>query len=203
MTKVKVCGIKSLEDALAAAEYGADALGFVFYSKSPRYIEPEEAAAIIEKLPPFVTPVALFVNAHEESVKAVLKETGIEVLQFHGDETPDYVSSFSQRTIKALRIKDEQSINDMHKYDVNAILADAYSPDAYGGTGKTFNWDILSCLESSERIILAGGLGPENVAEAIRKVSPYAVDVSSGVEASPGVKDHDKLRRFIEEAKSR
>lgn len=203
MTKVKVCGIRSLEDALAAAEYGADALGFVFYGKSPRYIEPEEAAAIIEKLPPFVTPVALFVNAHEDSVRAVIRVTGIEVIQFHGDERPDYVSSFSQRTIKALRIKDEQSIADMHSYDVNAILADAYSPDAYGGTGKTFNWDLLSGIQASERIILAGGLGPENVAEAIRKVSPYAVDVSSGVEASPGVKDHDKLRRFIEEAKSR
>lgn len=202
MTKIKVCGIKSLKDALSAAEYGADALGFVFYGKSPRYIEPADAAAIIKKLPPFVTPVALFVNAHEDSVMAVLDETGIEVLQFHGDETPDYVSSFSQRTIKALRIKDEKSLSYIHNYDVNAILADAYSPDAYGGTGQTFNWKLLSSLQSSERIILAGGLGPENVAEAIRKVRPYAVDVSSGVEASPGVKDHDKLRRFIEEVRS-
>jgi phosphoribosylanthranilate isomerase len=202
MIKVKICGIKSLKDAIAAAEYGADALGFVFYGKSPRFIEARDAAAIIRKLPPFITPVALFVNAHEDSVKAVLAETGIEVLQFHGDETPDYASSFSHRTIKALRIKDEQSIGDMHKYDVNAILADAYSPDAYGGTGNTFNWDLLSGIESSERIILAGGLGPENVAEAIKTVRPYAVDVSSGVEVSPGVKDHGKLRRFIEEAKS-
>ena len=202
MIKVKICGIRSLKDAMAAAEYGADALGFVFYGKSPRFIEARDAAAIIRKLPPFITPVALFVNAHEDSVKAVLAETGIEVLQFHGDETPDYASSFSQRTIKALRIKDEQSIGDMHSYDVNAILADAYSPDAYGGTGNTFNWDLLSGIESSERIILAGGLGPENVAEAIRKVRPYAVDVSSGVEASPGVKDHGKLRRFIAEAKA-
>jgi len=202
MTRVKVCGIRSLEDALAAAEYGADALGFVFYGKSPRFIEAAEAAAIIRKLPPFITPVALFVNAHEDSVNAVLDETGIDVVQFHGDETPDYVSLFSRRTIKALRIKDERSISDMHKYDVNAILADAYCPDAYGGTGETFNWDILAGLKSCDRIILAGGLGPENVADAIRKVRPYAVDVSSGVEASPGVKDHARLRRFITEAKS-
>jgi len=202
MTKVKICGIRSLKDALAAAEYGADALGFVFYGKSPRYIEAAEAAVIIRKLPPFVTPVALFVNAGEESVRAVLDETGIGVVQFHGDETPEYVSSFSQRTIKAMRIRNEQSISDMHSYDANAILADAYCPDAYGGTGKTFNWDLLSGIQSSERIILAGGLGPENVAEAITRVRPYAVDVSSGVEVSPGVKDHGRLRRFITEAKA-
>ena len=202
MIRVKVCGITRLEDALAAAEYGADAVGFVFYKKSPRFIAPEAAAQIVKKLPPFITPVALFVNEEEVQARAILHSTCISVIQFHGDETPAYVSSFSQRTIKAIRIENEASLNAAHTYDVNAFLLDAYSPDLYGGTGATFDWDLLKEGNFSERIILAGGLNPDNVAEAVEKVMPYGVDVSSGVEISPGIKDHQKMKTFIEIAKA-
>lgn len=203
MTKVKICGITRLEDALAAAEYGADALGFVFYKASPRYIDPKDAARIVKKLPPFVTPVALFVNEKEETVMAVLRTTGIAVIQFHGDETPAYVSSYGQRVIKAIRVVSEASLNAVHDYDVNAFLMDAYSPDLFGGTGAVFNWDLLKERNLSERVILAGGLTPDNVAAAVAGVIPYGVDVSSGVEISPGIKDHLRMRAFIENAKKK
>ena len=201
MTKVKICGIRRLEDAIVAADSGADALGFVFFRKSPRYIEPEAAAAIINKLPPFVTPVALFVNEEKSKIWDVLNTTGINVLQFHGDETPGFAASFEQRVVKAIRVKDAGSIETASGFDVNAFLLDAWSPDLYGGTGKKFDWDMLRQAESMKRFILAGGLTPENVALAVNMVKPYGVDVSSGVESAPGVKDHGKVKRFIENAK--
>ncbi len=201
MLKVKICGITRLEDAINAAESGADALGFVFYRKSPRYIEPDAAASIINKLPPFVTPVALFVNESKNKVWDVLNTTGINVLQFHGDEMPDYVSSFEQRVIKAIRVKDEASLQAASDFDVNAFLLDAWSPDLYGGTGKKFDWEVMRQAGTMKRFILAGGLTPENVALAVGMIKPYGVDVSSGVESSPGVKDHEKVRRFIESLK--
>ena len=202
MTKVKICGITNLEDALAACDHGADALGFVFSRKSPRYIEPEKTAEIIDALPPFVTPVALFVNEPESKVWDVLNVTGINVVQFHGEESPDYVSSFGMRIIKAIRVKNEESLNAATRYDTSAILLDAWSPEAYGGTGKRFDWDILRKISIGSRIILAGGLNPENAAYAVKLVKPYGVDVSSGVEISPGKKDHAKIKAFISNVKS-
>lgn len=197
MVRVKICGITRLDDALAASEYGADAIGFVFYGKSPRYIEPYAARDIVGKIPPFITPVALFVNETEAKVREILNITGINVIQFHGDEQPDYVRLFNQRVIKAFRIADDSSLEGVHEYDVNALLFDAFRADTYGGTGRTFNWELIKGKRFDEKVIIAGGLTPENVSEAIMKVRPYGVDVSSGVEVSPGVKDHKKMREFI------
>ena len=200
--KVKICGITRLEDALAVAEYGADAIGFVFYKKSPRYIEPELAAEIVKRLPPFITPVALFVNESEETVRDILYLTGISVVQFHGDETPEYVSLFPQRVIKAIRVKDESTLAPLTGYDVSAFLLDSYSPDAYGGTGKKFDWEVINETDSVNRIILAGGLNADNVAYAVRLVRPYGIDASSGLESSLGIKDHKKVKDFISAAKA-
>ena len=199
--KVKICGITRLEDALAAAEYGADALGFVFYRKSPRYIEPELAAEIIKQLPPFVTPVALFVNEPEESVRDILHLTGINVVQFHGGESPEYVSLFPYRVIKAIRVKDESTLKPLAGYEVSAFLLDSYSPDAYGGTGKRFDWEVIK-ETGSVRIILAGGLNADNVAYAVKLVRPYGIDASSGLESALGIKDHKKVKAFIDAARA-
>ena len=200
--KVKVCGITRLEDALAVAGYGADAIGFVFYKKSPRYIEPELAAEIVKRLPPFITPVALFVNESEETVRDILHLAGINVVQFHGDETPEYVSLFPQRVIKAIRVKDESTLAPLAGYDVSAFLLDAYSPDAYGGTGKKFDWNVIKEIGSVNRIILAGGLNADNVAYAVKLVRPYGIDASSGLESSLGIKDHKKVKDFISAARA-
>ena len=201
MLKVKICGITNLEDALVAAEAGAHALGFVFFRKSPRYVEPEVAAEIINKLPPFVTPVGLFVNEAESKVWDTLNMTGINVIQFHGDESPEYTDSFHMRVIKAIRVKNVESLNAVADYKCSSILLDAWSPDAYGGTGKKFDWDILRRMGLDKRVVLAGGLNAENVADAANLIRPYAVDVSSGVEVSPGIKDHKKIRLFINNLK--
>jgi len=198
MAKIKICGITRLEDALAAAEFGAHALGFVFFRKSPRYIEPDKAAEIINKLPPFITPVGLFVNEAKSKVWDILNATGINVVQFHGDEAPDYTDAFQMRVIKAIRVKNEESLGAVKDYGCSSILLDAWSPEAYGGTGKKFDWSILRRIGIDKRIVLAGGLSPENVSYAVNLIRPYGVDVSSGVEVSPGIKDHEKIRRFIE-----
>ena len=201
MTKVKICGITNKDDALAAAEFGADALGFVFYPKSPRYIEPERAREIIEELPPFVTSVGVFVNEWKEKVEEIIEVSGIGAVQLHGEESPAYCASFRNvKVIKAFRVSDEFDPERLHDYTVDACLLDAYSKDAYGGTGETFSWEIARRASAYGRIILAGGLTPENVAQAIREAKPYAVDVSSGVERSPGVKDQEKVRAFLARA---
>lgn len=200
--KVKICGITRLEDALAVAEYGADAIGFIFYKKSPRYIEPELAAEIVKRLPPFINPVALFVNESEERVRDILHLTGINIVQFHGDETPEYVSLFPQRVIKAIRVKDESTLASLTAYEASAFLLDSYSPDAYGGTGKKFDWNAINETGSVNRIILAGGLNADNVAYAVKLVRPYGIDASSGLESSLGIKDHKKVKDFISAARA-
>ena len=182
-------------------EAGADALGFVFYNKSPRNISPEQAAALIRRLPPFVQTVGLFVNEELAVVNGIADRCGLDIVQLHGDETPEYCSGVRRRLIKAFRVKDETCLDLIDDYDVAACLLDAWSPSAYGGTGKTFNWEIAAAAAASKRIILAGGLTPGNVAAAVRAVRPYAVDVSSGVEAAPGRKDHKILQQFIEAAR--
>lgn len=201
MVKVKICGITSLEDAMMAVEAGADALGFVFYEKSPRFINPLTAANIIAKLPPFVLTVGLFVNEELEKINWTADYCGLDLIQLHGDEGPDECMEVSRRVIKAFRIKDIVSIEPMKKYQVSGFLLDAWCPDTYGGTGMTFNWEMAAAARQYGRIILAGGLTPANVAEAVRLVQPYAVDVSSGVESAPGRKDLEKVREFIRLAK--
>jgi phosphoribosylanthranilate isomerase len=201
MIKVKICGITSLEDAMAAIDAGADALGFVFFHKSPRHIFPEQAAAIIRHLPPFVQTVGLFVNETPEMVNATADQCGLDLAQLHGDESPGYCDKIRRRVIKAFRVKNITSLDPIKDYRVSACLLDTWSPAAHGGTGRTFNWEFAACAAHSGCIILAGGLTPDNVAEAIRQVRPYGVDVSSGVESSPGHKDPDKIREFIRKAK--
>ena len=204
MVKVKICGITSYEDARAAVEAGADALGFVFYDKSPRFINPVRAAGIISKLPPFIQTVGLFVNEETEQVNWTADYCGIDVVQLHGDETPEDCLELKRRVIKAFRIQKIISIDPLEKYQdyqVSGYLLDAWSPDAYGGTGRTFNWELARAAKQYGPVILAGGLTPDNVAEAIRVVKPYGVDVSSGVEAAPGKKDAEMVREFIRAAK--
>lgn len=201
MTRVKVCGITNSEDALCAVRLGAMALGFVFYQKSPRFISPEEAGEVIRQIPPFVTKVGVFVNAEEDYLKEARDVAGFDVYQFHGDETPEFCAAFAENYIKAVRVKNAESLDAVELYDTDAFLFDTYSPDAYGGTGENFSWDVLSRRKLEDKfVILSGGLNSDNVRDAIRAVNPYAVDVSSGVESSPGIKDHLKLKRFMEAA---
>ncbi len=180
-----------------AVEAGADALGFVFFQGSPRCISPEKAAAIIRSLPPFVQTVGLFVNEKPATVNLVADQCGLDLVQLHGEESPDYCAVVKRRIIKAFRVRDASSLDDMPDYRVAGCLLDAWSPAAHGGTGTTFNWDIAARAAASHPIILAGGLTPENVAEAVATVKPYAVDVSSGVESAPGIKDAGLVRAFI------
>ncbi|HIE28131.1 TPA: phosphoribosylanthranilate isomerase [Candidatus Poribacteria bacterium] len=201
MTKVKICGMTNLDDALAAVEFGADALGFVFVPNTPRYIEPAKAAGIIARLPLFVMAVGLFVNASEEHIKQVADQCKLNILQLHGQEPPDFCLRFNRKVIKAFRVKDRGSLTALPKYTVSAYLLDTYVKSAMGGTGVTFDWRLASDAKRYGPVILAGGLNPENVAKAIQQVRPYGVDVSSGVEAKPGKKDHSKLKDFIEAAK--
>ena len=196
-----MCGITNSEDAFYAVRLGATALGFVFYEKSPRFVTPSEAGKIIKQIPPFVTKVGVFVNAEADYLREARDIAGFDVYQFHGDETPEFCATFGEDYIKAVRVKDASSLDAVELYDTDAFLFDAYSPDAYGGTGENFSWDVLTRRKLGDKfVILSGGLTPENVRDAIRTVNPYAVDVSSGVESSPGIKDHLKLKRFMEAA---
>ena len=198
-----MCGITNLRDALFAAELGADALGFVFYEKSPRFVTFAEAGNIMDRLPPFVTGVGVFVNAGMDFLARAKEEAGFDLFQLHGDETPEFCSSLGERYIKAVRVRDAESVSEIGLYDTDCFLFDGWSPDAYGGSGTGFSWEILDAETLSGRfVILSGGLDCENVSRAVREVRPHAVDVSSGVEASPGIKDHSKLRRFMEAARN-
>lgn len=201
MVRVKICGITSLEDALMAVEAGADALGFVFHEQSPRHVTPEDAAGIIAGLPPFVQTVGLFVNRPLEFVNETAARCRLDLVQLHGDEPPEFCDAVERRVIKAFRVKDVTSLDPIKNYRVAAHLLDAYSPKAYGGTGLTFNWDIAAVAKEFGPVILAGGLTPDNVREAVEVVTPYAVDVSGGVESAPGKKDVAKVREFIRLAK--
>ena len=202
MTRVKICGITNLEDALAATDAGADALGFVFYRESPRHIFPEEAARIISLLPPFSQTVVLVVNEQPETVNESASLCSIDMVQLHGDEPPEQTSRLERRIIKAFRVRALTCLEPMKDFTAAAFLLDAFSPSFYGGTGKAFNWEIAAeAVKRNPHIILAGGLTPENVADAVRQVRPFAVDVSSGVESAPGKKDHAKVREFIRNAK--
>lgn len=200
--RVKICGITNLNDALASVDAGADALGFIFYNKSPRFITPEDARAVIERLPPIVTTVGVFVNETAVCISDVKSFTGIDIIQLHGDEMPQMCTAW-HRAIKAIRVSDSLDISELQKYRCSAFLLDTYTAGSYGGSGKTFNWDIAVEAKRYGMVILSGGLTPKNVQRAVRYVRPYAVDVSSGVESDvKGVKDHKKTRLFIERAKA-
>lgn len=200
--RVKICGITGLDDARAAVNAGADALGFVFYPPSPRYVSPSVAADIARSLPPFVTTVGLFVNETPEAVNGIMDETGLSVAQLHGDEDAAACAGIRKPVIKAVRVETEDDLSGMAEYSVAAFLLDARIEGFYGGTGKSFPHELASKAKTYGRIILAGGLTQDNVAEAVRQVRPYGVDVSTGVESSPGCKDHGKMEKFIREAKN-
>ena len=201
--KVKICGITNTDDAMAAVSFGADALGFVFFQGSPRYISPDAAAAIIRKLPSFVMTIGVFVDEKPDQIEMIIASTGVDVIQLHGDEPPE-MCAFSRRIIKAIRVKSLASLDPLVHYreKVSAFLLDTFSPDSFGGTGQKFNWDIATYAKQFGRIILSGGLTPDNIIEAVKQVEPYGVDVSSGVELKKGEKDHLKMRLFIERAKT-
>jgi phosphoribosylanthranilate isomerase len=198
-TRIKICGITSVEDALAAAQLGADAIGLVFYPPSPRYVEVEQAAEIAAALPPFVSTVGLFVNADEQTISEVVSRVRIDLIQFHGNECKDYCGLHQRPYLKAVRMSDEVDLDkQMTDYaQARALLLDTYKAGVPGGTGEQFNWDRVPA-HLADKIILAGGLTPENVKDAIAQVHPYAVDVSGGVESAPGKKDKEKMARFIE-----
>ncbi|MBR7889898.1 phosphoribosylanthranilate isomerase [Marinomonas sp. A79] len=201
--QVKICGITNLDDALMACRYGADALGFVFYSKSPRYVSPETANNIVAQLPPFITPVALFVDATHEEIVSVINGSARWMIQFHGNESEAECCSYQRPFMKALRMKqgdDIVALVDQYP-SASAILLDAYKPDVPGGTGEVFDWSLIP-KNLSKPLVLAGGLTPDNVKQAVKQVAPYAVDVSGGVELSKGLKSEPKVRAFIGGAKS-
>ncbi len=201
MIKVKICGLTNLEDALAAAEAGADAFGFVFYPKSPRCVKSKTVKEIIRQMPPYVTTVGVFANASADEILDVMDECGLDIAQLQGDEPPSVCERLGSKAIKAIRVKDHDSLASMKAYSVRAFVLDAFTPENFGGTGKRFDWDLALEAKQYGRIILAGGLTPENVREAIQKVRPYGVDVSSGVEHQIGKKDPEKVRQFIVKAK--
>ncbi|HUL60837.1 MAG TPA: phosphoribosylanthranilate isomerase [Anaeromyxobacteraceae bacterium] len=198
--QVKICGITRREDAEAAVRLGADALGFNFWPRSKRFVSPEAARAIVRALPPFVTAVGVFVDPSRDELLRAAEASGIAVVQLHGDEPPALCASIPLPVIKAIRVATPHDLAALASYEVSAFLLDSASP-GYGGSGQPFDWELAAEAAAEVRVILAGGLGPDNVAEAIRTVRPYAVDVASGVESSPGVKDPTLLERFIRAAR--
>jgi phosphoribosylanthranilate isomerase len=199
--KLKVCGLTSLEDARAAIDCGAEYLGFIFYPKSPRYIAPASARAIIDRAPGDIISVGVFVNEpRPEDVNEILRVSGARMAQLHGDESPAYCAGVgAERVIKALRVGDDFDERRVLDYPASAVLLDAFDAKLYGGTGRTTNWRIAREAARLTRVFLSGGLSPDNVVDAIRAVEPFAVDVNSGVESAPGRKDSSRLRRLKEE----
>ena len=202
MTKVKICGITNLEDALISAKFGADALGFNFYERSPRYIKPEKAREIVEQLPAEVLKVGVFVNENLDKIVEIAEVARLEALQLHGEETPEFARELKARTnleiIKAFRVSGEFQPEDVLQYEVDAVLLDAYSPQEHGGTGETFDWEIAKKVrEIFPKMYLAGGISQSNIASAIFEVKPFAIDACSCLETTKGKKNLDKLKSFL------
>ena len=207
-TRIKMCGITNIEDAEEGIRAGVDALGFIFVEDSPRYIEPEKAKEIVEQLSPFVDLVGVFVDRENVEVQEIIDYCGLSYAQLHGSESPEYCSQIAYaaspcKVIKAFRVGPNTAAAEFHPYqnEVQGYLLDTYVADQAGGTGRTFDWEIVRSLELQRPVILAGGLTPENVGEAILKVQPFAIDVNSGVELRPGLKDYDKLGALVEEVR--
>ncbi len=206
MTKVKICGITNLEDALLSAKFGADALGFNFYEKSPRYISPEKAREIIEQLSPEVLKVGVFVNESLEKIYQIAETAKLDAIQLHGEETPEFAAKLKAKTnleiIKAFRVSENFKPEDVLQYAIDAVLLDAYSPKEHGGTGETFDWEIAKKVqEIFPKMYLAGGLSHENIVKAIYEVKPFAVDACSCLESKKGMKDSAKVSDFISRSK--
>jgi len=203
MVKVKICGITNREDADAAVDAGADALGFVFYPRSPRALSPEAAAEIVSSVGPFTVTVGVFANERQETVNEIARKVGLDRVQLHGDESPEYCRAVNVPVIKAFRVKGRDVLGAIPAYGLRAFLLDAFSQDELGGTGMRFDWDIARDTAGLGRLILSGGLTVENVAEAVRRVRPYGVDVSSGVspEGDKRKKDAAKMKLFMDAAR--
>jgi len=198
IVKVKICGITNYEDAAAAMDMGADLLGFNFYPKSPRFVPPEKAMQIINKLPGFIDIAGVFVNDSLENIQKTISLCRLDWVQLHGDESPQFCRSFlslNVKTMKALRVKDQNDIEQAENFFTDAILLDAFHPENYGGTGMSFDWNIVGHI--GKRVFLAGGINPDNAASAV-KLGVYGIDICSGIEAAPGKKDHKKMRKLFE-----
>jgi phosphoribosylanthranilate isomerase len=196
---VKVCGITRLEDAEIAAELGASAIGLVFWPASPRYIDAERARTIVRSLAAFVIPVGVFVDHPQAAVNALAERVGLGAIQLHGSETPEYCEGINRRVIRAIGLQESIDVRAIEQWPSSVtLLVDAYDPNKRGGTGRPVDWQLAAALAVRRPTILSGGLRPENVAAAIKTVKPYAIDVSSGVESRPGVKDAQRLRAFFE-----
>jgi phosphoribosylanthranilate isomerase len=196
--KVKICGLTNYDDAAAAMEMGADLLGFNFYPKSPRYVRPEDATAIVHKLPAFIDTVGVFVNSSIEEIREIAGRCQLDWIQLHGDESPDFcrwLACDSAKLMKALRVKDANDLRQVDSYFTDAILLDAYDPKKYGGTGLTFDWNVIGHI--GRRVFLAGGINPGNAAAAV-SLGVYGIDVCSGIEAKPGKKDHKKMKALFD-----
>ena len=200
--KVKVCGMTSLKDALVAVEGGADAVGFIFYKKSPRSVTMKTVREIVLELPPFVDTVGVFVDETAEQVNKIADYCNLDIIQLHGDESPTYCKKIRRKVIKAFRIKDMQSVKKISNFQVSGFLLDTFSENLHGGTGKVFDWNLALPAKKFGPVIMAGGLTPNNVQQAVRQIRPYGVDVCSGVESEPGIKDHKKVRAFLNNAKA-
>jgi phosphoribosylanthranilate isomerase len=200
--KVKVCGMTSLKDALVAVEEGADAVGFIFYKKSPRSVTMKIVREIVLELPPFVDTVGVFVDESAVQINKIADYCNLDIIQLHGDESPTFCKRIRRKVIKAFRIKDMQSVKKISCFQVSGFLLDTFSENLHGGTGKVFDWNLVLPAKKFGPVIMAGGLTPNNVQQAVRQVRPYGVDVCSGVESEPGIKDHKKVRAFLKNAKA-
>jgi phosphoribosylanthranilate isomerase len=199
MTPVKICGITNKEDALYAAKLGATALGFIFYPASPRYVKPEDARKIISTLPDDLVKVGVFVNEKADEIIRVMEYCGLDMIQLHGDESPEFCREFSAfQIIKAVELKNDNDLNHAYGYEVAAILVDSRHAGLYGGTGRKANWKLACRTKNKKPLILSGGLNEENIAEALQTVAPAALDINSGVESEPGKKEHVKLARIFD-----
>ncbi|MBM3223776.1 MAG: phosphoribosylanthranilate isomerase [Candidatus Tectomicrobia bacterium] len=201
MTQVKLCGMTTIADAQVAVEAGADMIGLIFYPPSPRYVTPEQARDIVAQLPAAVRAVGVFVNASVDTITQIVQTSGVHMVQLHGTESPEMCQQLPYPVIKAFRFTAQVRPEMMRQYPVAAMLVEGFHPDVYGGGGTPADWPLVASLRQYGQIILAGGLTPDNVRQAISIVRPYAVDVCSGVEATPGTKDWDKVRRFVYNAK--
>jgi len=195
--KVKICGTTSLKDAFLAVESGADAIGFIFYKMSPRNISQKEAKEIILQLPPFIETVGVFVNETSDKINRIAEQCKLNSIQLHGEESPALCRRVKRKVIKAFRVKNADSLKSIASYDVSGFLLDSYNDGSKGGSGQVFDWNLALRVKKQGPVILAGGLNPYNIFTAIHRVKPYGVDVCSGVEKSPGIKDHEKIREFI------
>ena len=200
--KVKVCGMTNLKDTLVAVEEGADAVGFIFYKKSPRSVTMKLVREIVLELPPFVDTVGVFVDETAEQINKIVDYCNLDLVQLHGDESPTFCKRMQRRVIKAFRVKDMESVKKISKFQVSGFILDTFSESLHGGTGKVFDWNLALPAKKFGPVIMAGGLTPNNVRQAIQRVRPYGVDVCSGVESEPGIKDHKKIRVFLKNAKA-